>query len=108
MPQSRALPSELTIYTLAALHREWLEWLASVPKARRTSAQSDAPWPVDASAVDEVDAAGVQLLLALSHSLAAKRRALRLINASGPLASACEALGAATLLMSEPGSRVNA
>ena len=108
MPQSRALPADLTIYTLAAVHRQWLEWLAKLPKARRTSAQGDAPWPVDASAVDEVDAAGVQLLLALSHSLAAKRRALRLINASGALASACEALGAATLLTSDPDSRVKA
>lgn len=93
---SHALPTELTIYHVAALHQQCMAWLKKIPKSRKNSECS--PWPVDASEVQEVDAAGVQLLVALSHSLHLKRRRLQLDNPSAALSTACEGLGIATLL----------
>lgn len=101
MPNTPVLPAEITIYTIGTLHQEWLKWLAKVPAPRRSAAGQDKPWLLDASAVDEVDAAGVQLLLSLSHSLAKKRRTLRLIHPSHSISSACSALGVGTLLMTD-------
>ena len=88
MTTTRCLPSELTIYTVGETHPVCLGWL---------DAGSDDPLQVDASAVDEIDAAGVQLLLALSHGLGRQERRLQLLNASPTLAAACEALGAQAL-----------
>lgn len=81
-----ALPAELTIYTAAELHPRWLQWLDAVtPDAP--------PLAVQASAVDQVDAAGVQLLLALAHGLTEREQMLRLHAPSSALLQACEALG---------------
>ena len=55
---------------------------------------------LDAAGVQEVDAAGVQLLLALQRTLAARQQALGLVRPSSALAAACQALGA-QLLMAE-------
>ena len=57
---------------------------------------------MEASSVNEVDAAGIQLLLALAASLKARGRALQLTNPSQPLVNACHSLGLASLL-AEPG-----
>ena len=82
------LPAELTIYTVGELRPQWLVWLAGL-------GTTDAPLEaaVDGAAVDQIDAAGVQLLMALSRSLGAVERSLHLVNASPLLATACEALG---------------
>lgn len=88
---SHALPNEMTIYTLASVHQECLAWLKKIPKSRKRAASE--PWSVDASSVAEVDAAGVQLLVALAHSLQSKRRSLHLDNPSAALTAACEGLG---------------
>jgi anti-anti-sigma regulatory factor len=93
MQQLPSLPAELTIYTLAALREEWLSWVRKTTKSRKATNRPSKSWPLDASRVDEVDAAGVQLLLALSRSLAAKNHLLQLVNASGPMRSACTGLG---------------
>lgn len=85
------LPRELTIYSVGELRPAWL--------ARLATAGHEAPAEIDAAAVEEVDAAGVQLLLALSHTLAHEQRhELRLINASPTLQAACHALGLGRLL----------
>ncbi|MEI7446746.1 MAG: STAS domain-containing protein [Burkholderiales bacterium] len=82
------LPRELCVPAVAALRTACLEWL--------DAAADDAQ--VDASGVDEVDAAGVQLLVSLSRTLAERGRPLRLHAPSGPLRDACRTLGAQALI----------
>jgi len=84
-----ALPAELSIYTAGETRSAWLAWLAE---------HGDGPLTLDASAAAEVDAAGVQLLVALSRSLAAQHRELHIVDASAALRKACERLGLAALL----------
>ena len=88
------LPAELTIYTASETRAAWLAWLA----AEQTGTDADGCCTVHAGAVDQVDAAGVQLLVALSHTLARQQRRLQLLDPSAPLRGACEALGASALL----------
>ncbi|MFN9772268.1 MAG: lipid asymmetry maintenance protein MlaB [Burkholderiales bacterium] len=83
-----ALPRELCVPTVAALRTDCLEWLDV----------GDPDAAVDASGVDEIDAAGVQLLVSLSRTLAARGRPLRLHAPSGPLRDACRTLGAHALI----------
>lgn len=78
------LPAELSIYNAAELRPHWLDWAG-----RHAAPEAVA----DGSAVDQVDGAGVQLLLALQHSLAARGVVLRLRAPSRPLREACDALG---------------
>jgi len=93
--QSRfALPAELTIYAIAELLPPWL---ASVDAALRADAAEEV-FVVDAGAVCEIDAAGVQLLLSLSNTLARDGWTLRLASPSETLAKACAALGVDALL----------
>ncbi|MEI2679700.1 MAG: STAS domain-containing protein [Burkholderiaceae bacterium] len=77
MTHTLSLPAELTIYTVGELRPQWLSWLAGF-------ADDDAPADasVDGSAVDQIDAAGVQLLMALSRSLAAAQRSLQFLSAT--------------------------
>ena len=58
----------------------------------------DEAWTLDATAVDSVDAAGVQLLLALSCSARAHGATLALMDAPRCLVQAIARLGAATAL----------
>jgi len=87
-----ALPRELTIYTVGELRLQWLDHLAA------NNADPVDPWPVNAAAVEEVDAAGLQLLLSLSNWLAREQRRLQLEQPSPALQQACEALGLPALL----------
>jgi ABC-type transporter Mla MlaB component len=89
MTHARALPAELTIYTAGDVRGQCLTWLG---EPADTQAATDT-WVLDASAVDQVDAAGVQLLLSLARSLDAQSNTLRLNQASGPLREACTSLG---------------
>ena len=84
------LPAELTIYAASELRAQWLAALDAAPP--------EADVELDASPVAEVDAAGLQLLVALARQLAASDRALRLERPSARLAEACAALGLATVL----------
>lgn len=95
------LPAELTIYTAAETRSAWLTWLADHAGG---AGNADALCSADASGCDEIDAAGVQLLVALAHSLAQQQRRLQLQHASTPVRQACRDLGlAAWLLADEPG-----
>jgi ABC-type transporter Mla MlaB component len=97
------LPSELTIYSLGTLKALWLDALPKPSKSKRPASKDASPWAVDSSTVNEVDAAGVQLLLALERALTARRRTLQLVNPSTPLVNACRSLGVSSLLTgSEP------
>ena len=98
MSTTRALPSDLTIVSLGNLRAEWLAALPAKPEVVQDGTAERAAWPVDGSCVDEVDAAGVQFLLSLAHALQARHHALQLRDPSGPLASACRALGVAAPL----------
>ncbi len=90
MTDAPRLPAELSLPTVAQVRGDLLAWLDAAP--------ADGPLRVDAQRVDEVDAAGVQLLLSLAASLAARGRSLRLVAPSAPLVSACQALGAGGLV----------
>jgi anti-anti-sigma regulatory factor len=98
MSQPRTLPPEFTIYAVAGLRQEWLAWLPDVSTARRDAAERPEDWPVDGSAVAAVDAAGLQMLVALSRSVAACGKSLVLAEPSAVLVAGCEALGLSELL----------
>ncbi|MFT3953223.1 MAG: STAS domain-containing protein [Piscinibacter sp.] len=85
------LPRELTVRCAADTRRDLLSWVAGL---------TDAPvWRLDASPVDEIDAAGVQLLLSLARSATQAQAALRVESPSPVLQHACRTLGlSATLL----------
>lgn len=85
------LPPELSIYTVAELRDQWLVQLAEAEADQAAVA-------LNGAAVDQVDAAGVQLLIALANTLARQQRGLSLMAPSAPLINACRALGAALLL----------
>ncbi len=84
------LPAELTIYAASELRAHWLAAIDAAPV--------EIDCTIDASAVAEIDAAGVQLLLSLSRTLAARERTLRLERPSTRLADACATLGLGHLL----------
>jgi hypothetical protein len=95
---SRCLPAELTIFTAAQTRTEWLAWLDPLNGDDGAGNEVSGPWRVLADGVDQVDAAGVQLLISLAHALQARDRPLQLSDASARLRQACEALGVAEWL----------
>ena len=97
-----SLPSELTIYTVADFHSRCVS---------QVLAQGDLPWTkspslLDASPVEEVDAAGLQLLVSLANALKSHGGRLLLDKPSLALSQACTALGMEALLTEsfEPGA----
>ncbi len=83
------LPEELTIFTVG-------EWLPRVRElVDRVAGESIV---VDASEVQEADGAGVQLLVSLANTVAARGAALVLSTPSAALAKACADLGARFLI----------
>ncbi|MDE2080482.1 MAG: STAS domain-containing protein [Burkholderiales bacterium] len=91
-PAPLVLPAELTIYTVGELHPLWLAWLGQVGRGG-SAERAEAVVDVQAAAVDQIDAAGVQLLLSLHHALAALGRGCRVRDASAVLSAGCAALG---------------
>ena len=91
VPAFAGLPAELMVYNLAGLRQQWLADLDAC-------AEATGPLRLDASAVDEVDAAGVQLLMSLAASLQGRGRSLQLVDASRPLRDACLRLDTEHLL----------
>jgi anti-anti-sigma regulatory factor len=87
MSVTLVLPRELTIYTVGELRPAWLDWLHTPGNDT-----------VDGAAVDEADAAGLQMLLALRHALQAAERSLTLQQPSAALVAACTGLGMESLL----------
>ncbi len=99
MTPTPVLSKELTIYTIGELRPAWLQWLdAGAPDGATASRNEDA-FCVDGAGVEEVDAAGIQLLLSLDRALSQQQgRHVRLLRASAPLVRACTALGVQQLL----------
>jgi ABC-type transporter Mla MlaB component len=89
IPLPLVLPAELTIYTVAELRPLWLTWLRELPAAADAASVAE----VQAAAVDQVDAAGMQLLLSLERALAAVGRRCWLREPSSVLQAGCAALG---------------
>ena len=92
------LPAELTIYTAAETRGAWLTWLAGDAAGSADLGHDDRLCLVDGSACDEVDAAGLQLLVALAHSLARQHRRLVLQQPADALRKGCAELGLESLL----------
>lgn len=88
------LPAELVIYHVSELRQQWLA-------ALEDEGEQVGPWAMGAHAVDEVDAAGLQLLLALASSLHLRGRTLQLVNASKPLRAACKRLNILHLIAAD-------
>ena len=85
------LPSDMTISAVAGLRQRWLD-------ALQDPGAVSGPWQVDARAVEDIDGAGVQLLLALAGLLHGAGRSLHFIQPSPALRAACAMLGVADLL----------
>lgn len=83
-----SLPQELSIYTAGEIRADWLTWLGDLPDDVE----------IDGSAVEQVDGAGIQLLLALRHALKQRGRPWQLRAASATLTAACSALGTLAVL----------
>ena len=90
MTTTRTLPAELTIYTVGELKGQCLAWLGAAPAEGDTGGDH---WPLDASAVDQIDAAGVQLLVSLAQTLSQQGQPLKLLQPGTALSEACAALG---------------
>lgn len=84
MARRRSLPDEVSIYTAASLHEQCLGWAR---RARRS------PLEVDAAGVCEVDAAGLQLLVAFRRSLEARGIELEIQRPAHCLCAAAATLG---------------
>lgn len=89
---SNRLPSEMSIYTAAEFRGQCLGWLAQSPPETGETGQGQV-WHVNAGDVDQVDAAGIQLLLALQKTLQAQQSDLQLGDPSSALSEACTAMG---------------
>lgn len=89
IPAPLALPAELSIYTVGGLRPHWLAWLADA---------GDGPHVLDAAAVDEIDGAGLQLVLALAGQIERDGHTLAIRTPSAPFAAACRSFGLAALL----------
>jgi len=88
------LDADLAITGAAATRTRLLAWLQSL--------SADGPTPVlDLSAVEVFDSAGVQLLLATRHSLAARGLGLQLTGLPGHVRGSLQTLGLAPLLVGE-------
>ncbi len=88
------LPPELTIYHVAELHREWLQRLAALDRGEPQAA----PAVLDASPLQQLDGAGLQLLLALRKALAERGLEPPLQGAGTTLHAAAAVLGLHTSL----------
>lgn len=85
------LPRELTIATVQRTRAELSAWLSQRPAGQA--------WCLAAGGVEQVDAAGVQLLLALASRAAGEYVRLRVLEPSAALMAACTELGLAEVLL---------
>lgn len=88
------LPQELTIYTVGEAHPLWVNWLGTAENA-----DADKLAEVQASGVEQIDTAGVQLLLSLQRGLSTRNRKLKILGASSALTAACDGLGLSSWLL---------
>jgi anti-anti-sigma regulatory factor len=101
MSEGCKLPEELTIYTIGELFPQWLQWLEALPLNLAQDDISASALVLDAQDVAEVDGAGLQMLVALSHALKNRQRHLVLKHPSDALQKASACLGLQPLLMPE-------
>jgi len=80
------LPVEMTIYSVAQTRDGLLAWLSEQALKPLEVPQ------ISAAQVSEIDGAGLQLLVALSHTM----QAWRLVGASEIFVDACQTLGLST------------
>lgn len=90
------LDPELNIVGASAQRERLLAWLAQTHPD--TSADAPEALHLDLSRVDSFDSAGVQLLLATRHSLAARGQVLRLTGVSQQVGASLATLGLGPLL----------
>lgn len=102
MSEGCKLPEELTIYTIGEHFPQWLQWLEALPMDLTQNDPLASALVVDARQVAEVDGAGLQMLVALSHALKNRQRHLVLREPSDALLQASAALGLRDWLMAEP------
>jgi anti-anti-sigma regulatory factor len=94
MQEPRALPEELTIFTVG----EWLAQCQAWHRDQTAQAGQAHVMCVDAQAVKEIDAAGLQLLLSLAHACEKSGAQFKLTTPSPVLTAACQSLGMEALL----------
>lgn len=75
MPADLSFEGDLGIAVAADTRAQWLDWLAGHPAPAEPATQ---PVRLELSAATSCDSAGVQLLLALGHSLAQRGQQLAL------------------------------
>jgi hypothetical protein len=111
-PAPLAPSGDLSIYTVAEMRPRWLAWMADWADAANQPAGSTAATPLSgepagptlsAAAIDVVDAAGVQLLLALDHALGQRGHRLHIQDPSRCLQAGCRAMGLEDWLQSRSG-----
>ena len=81
------LPADLTIYAVAELQPQWLAWMSALASRGEDSAD------VDAQGVEQVDAAGLQLLVSLQRTLVDRGLRMCLRQPSRALREGCDTLG---------------
>lgn len=92
-PATRSLSGSLTIYEARDAHQVLL--------AASSDAESG-PWTLDIQGLDELDSAGVQLLLALDRHLRQRGAELQLLQPSSPVRDLLDLLRLQTLYSSAP------
>lgn len=92
-----ALPQDLTICSATETRQLWMDWWHACGH------DADGSVDADASAVESIDGAGLQLLVALHHWLHRHGLALVLSRPSQALHAACTTLGL-TMLLSDTGA----
>ncbi len=103
MTDEHVLGADLTIYSVAHWAERCRLWVMDLD-----GAAGDLPLQVQADRVEEVDGAGVQLLLALSRSLEQRGRRLALLRPSPVLLKALQRLGAGDLVVQQLAQEVGA
>jgi hypothetical protein len=106
MHPTLTLPRDLTIYSVGEQRPLMLDWLAQSPSHGPCHGPThgtptpapDSDWTLHAECVDEVDAAGLQLLQSLARTLAREQQTLHLQAPSAALVSACHSMGLSALL----------
>ncbi len=88
------LPAELTIYHVAELHRDWLARLTAIDREPAEAASAC----IDATALQQLDGAGLQLLLSLRRALVERGIVVQMQGVGGVLQAAAAALGLADSL----------
>ncbi|HMW23449.1 MAG TPA: STAS domain-containing protein [Burkholderiaceae bacterium] len=96
-PTPHSLPAELTIYHVSACAEQALRWLAD----QDASEPGAATMRLRGDAVEDIDSAGVQLLLSLARSLDRRGQRLELQAPSPALREALACLDATDLLADE-------